>query len=46
MLPMIGLYVVGIWLASIVGRPLVWQRGSWLEAAPPNQSDDSLAPPA
>jgi sec-independent protein translocase protein TatC len=46
MLPMIGLYVIGIWLASLFGRPLVWQRGAWLEGTPPNQSDDSLAPPA
>lgn len=45
MIPMIGLYLVGIWLAALFGRPLVWKRSSWLEG-PANHSDDTLAPPA
>ncbi len=45
MIPMIGLYLVGIWLAALFGRPLVWNRSAWLEG-PANASDDTLAPPA
>jgi sec-independent protein translocase protein TatC len=45
MVPMIVLYVVGIWLASIVGRPLVWRRDAWLASSEAAQQDDSVAPP-
>ncbi len=46
MLPMIALYLAGIWLASIFGRPLVWRRNPWVDGGEPTHSDDSLAPPA
>jgi sec-independent protein translocase protein TatC len=45
MVPMIVLYVVGIWLSSLVGRPLIWRRNPLLDAAPPTHPDDSVAPP-
>jgi sec-independent protein translocase protein TatC len=45
MVPMIGLYVIGIWLASVFGRPLVWRRNPLLDGAPPAPHDDSVAPP-
>jgi sec-independent protein translocase protein TatC len=46
MLPMIALYLAGIWLASIFGRPLVWRRNPWGDGVEPAQSDDSVAPSA
>jgi sec-independent protein translocase protein TatC len=45
MVPMIVLYLAGIWLSSIFGRPLVWRRNPWLDAVEPTPSDDSVAPP-
>lgn len=45
MVPMIVLYVVGIWLSSVFGRPLVWQRNPLLDADGPAHPDDSVAPP-
>jgi sec-independent protein translocase protein TatC len=45
MVPMIGLYIVGIWLASAFGRPLVWRRNPLLDSASGGQADDSIAPP-
>jgi sec-independent protein translocase protein TatC len=44
MVPMIVLYVVGIWMASVFGRPLIWKHNPLLDADSP--SDDSVAPPA
>jgi sec-independent protein translocase protein TatC len=46
MVPMMGLYVVGIWLASVFGRPLVWRRNPWGDGIEANHSDDSVAPQA
>ncbi len=45
MLPMVVLYVVGIWLSSMFGRPLIWRRNPLLDAPPPTHPDDSVAPP-
>lgn len=46
MLPLIGLYMVGIWLAAIFGRPLVWRRNPLFDAPETSQADDPLAPHA
>jgi sec-independent protein translocase protein TatC len=43
MVPMIVLYVVGIWLSSVVGRPLVWKSASWTETPTPTP-DEPVSP--
>lgn len=35
MVPQVGLYILGIWLAKRFGQPAPWTRAAWADGAPP-----------